>query len=425
MATAVATTQPIPWWKEPTKDQWLAWVAAWLGWTLDSFDFTIFLLVMLPISQEFGVPLTDVAIIFTVTLWMRLVGAVCSGWLADRVGRKTPLMISIAWYSVCNFIAGFSPTFWFLFVFRALLGFGMGAEWPAGAALAMESWPIRSRGLMSGLLQGSWGIGFLLSSAAYGFLYNYVGWRGLFWLGILPALTVVYIRYFVKEPPVWVENRRLQRAEKREVRTPLFKIFKRSMIGNTALACWWMAGGMVTYYSINAMFATHLQKDLGLSPAMIATPIMIANFVIFASSGAWGFAGDRIGRRWAMILPGLLGIPVAFWYMLSGNYWVIVIGYVLQGALLGGGAGSHVPSYMNERFPTEVRATASAFCYHQATIWGGLVPPVITYFAVDHNLGFSIPMLVGCIIGAASWCLALFFGPETKGKEMVPDLVLA
>jgi MFS transporter, SHS family, lactate transporter len=427
MAT-VETVRPIPtvpWWKEPTKDQWLAWIAAWLGWTLDSFDFTIFLLVMLPISQEFGVPLTDVAIIFTVTLWMRLVGAVCSGWLADRVGRKTPLMISIAWYSVCNFIAGFSPTFWFLFVFRALLGFGMGAEWPAGAALAMESWPIRSRGLMSGLLQGSWGIGFLLSSAAYGFLYNLIGWRGLFWLGILPALTVVYIRYFVKEPPVWLENRRLQRTEHREVRTPLFKIFKRGMIANTGLACWWMAGGMVTYYSINAMFATHLQKDLGLSPAMIATPIMIANAVIFVASGAWGFAGDRIGRRWAMILPGLLGIPVAFWYMLSGDYWVIVIGYVLQGALLGGGAGSHVPSYMNERFPTEVRATASAFCYHQATIWGGLVPPVITYFAVNYDMGFSIPMLIGCVIGAASWCLALFLGPETKGKEMVPDLVLA
>jgi MFS transporter, SHS family, lactate transporter len=427
MAT-VETVRPIPtvpWWKEPTKDQWLAWIAAWLGWTLDSFDFTIFLLVMLPISQEFGVPLTDVAIIFTVTLWMRLVGAVCSGWLADRVGRKTPLMISIAWYSVCNFIAGFSPTFWFLFVFRALLGFGMGAEWPAGAALAMESWPIRSRGLMSGLLQGSWGIDFLLSSAAYGFLYNLIGWRGLFWLGILPALTVVYIRYFVKEPPVWLENRRLQRTEHREVRTPLFKIFKRGMIANTGLACWWMAGGMVTYYSINAMFATHLQKDLGLSPAMIATPIMIANAVIFVASGAWGFAGDRIGRRWAMILPGLLGIPVAFWYMLSGDYWVIVIGYVLQGALLGGGAGSHVPSYMNERFPTEVRATASAFCYHQATIWGGLVPPVITYFAVNYDMGFSIPMLIGCVIGAASWCLALFLGPETKGKEMVPDLVLA
>ena len=165
----------ISWWREPTKEQWLAYVAAWLGWTLDAFDFTVFLLIMVPIAKEFQIPLTEVTLIFTVTLWMRLIGATASGWLADRVGRKTPLMISILWYSICNFIAGFSPTFWFLFVFRALLGIGMGAEWPAGAALAMESWPARSRGFMSGMLQGSWGIGFLLSSAAYGLLFNAIG----------------------------------------------------------------------------------------------------------------------------------------------------------------------------------------------------------------------------------------------------------
>ena len=152
--------QSVPWWKEPTKDQWHAYVAAWLGWTLDAFDFTIFLLIMVPIAQEFNVPLTEVTAVFTVTLWLRLVGATASGWLADRMGRKTPLMISILWYSICNFIAGFSPTFAFLFLFRALLGIGMGAEWPAGAALAMESWPARSRGFMSGVLQGSWGLGF-------------------------------------------------------------------------------------------------------------------------------------------------------------------------------------------------------------------------------------------------------------------------
>jgi len=420
----IDTARLVPWWKEPTKDQWLAWVAAWLGWTLDSFDFTIFLLIMVPISQEFGVPLTDVAVVFTITLWMRLLGAVCSGWLGDRVGRRIPLMISILWYSLCNFIAGFSPAFWFLFLFRALLGFGMGAEWPAGAALAMESWPIRSRAFMSGILQGSWGIGYLLSSAAYGLLYGSIGWRGLLWLGILPALTVVYVRYFVKEPPVWVENRRRQRAENREVRLPLFSIFKRGMIGNTALACWWMAGGLVAYYSINGMFPTHLQKDLGLSPALIATPIIIANLVLFLSSGAWGWVGDRLGRRWTMIIPGLLGIPVAFWYMLSDHYWVIVIGYVLL-AGLNGGAGSLIPSYMTERFPTEVRATASAFCYHLGTIFGGIVPPLITYFAVNYDLGFSIPMLVGCVIGSVSWCLALYLGPETRGKEMSADLVLA
>ena len=132
---AVETVKNIPWWKEPTKDQWYAWWAAWLGWTLDAFDFTVFLLIIKPIADEFHVPTTEVAIVFTLTLWMRLVGAVASGWLADRIGRKTPLMISIFWYSICNFIAGFSPTFVFLLIFRTLLGIGMGAEWPAGAAL--------------------------------------------------------------------------------------------------------------------------------------------------------------------------------------------------------------------------------------------------------------------------------------------------
>src|SRR5215468_1196876 len=148
----------VPWWKEPTKDQWVAWIAAWLGWTLDAFDFTIFLLIMVPIAESFNVPLIEVTAIFTITLWLRLVGAVGSGWLADRVGRKLPLMISILWYSLANFIAGFSPTFLFLAIFRALLGIGMGAEWPAGAALSMETWPARPRGLMGGILQGSWGL---------------------------------------------------------------------------------------------------------------------------------------------------------------------------------------------------------------------------------------------------------------------------
>ena len=423
MAT-VETVNSIPWWKEPTKDQWLAWVAAWLGWTLDAFDFTIFLLIMLPIAQEFNVPLTAVTIVFTLTLWMRLLGATAAGWLADRMGRRTPLMISILWYSICNFIAGFSPTFWFLFVFRALLGFGMGAEWPAGAALAMESWPIRSRGFMSGVLQGSWGLGFLLSSAAYGALYTSIGWRGLLWLGILPALTVVYVRYFVKEPPVWVENRRRQRAEKREVRLPLLSIFKRGMIGNTALACWWMAGGLVTYYSINGMFATHLQKDLGLGPALIATPIILANLVVFLSSSAWGFAGDRIGRRWAMIIPGLLGIPVLLVYAQRQLH---------RDCDRFRPAGG--PSRRRRRQPGAIlhdRAVSNRGAGHGERL---LLSPgdylwrycaaADTYFAVDYNLGFSIPMLVGCVIGGASWCLALFLGPETKGKEMVPDLVLA
>ena len=120
--TASATVTPVAWWKEPTKDQWYAYVAAWAGWTLDAFDFTAFLLIIAPIAREFNVPVPEVAAVLTITLWMRLIGATASGWLADRIGRKTPLMISIAWYSVCNFLAGMAPSFLLLFLFRALLG---------------------------------------------------------------------------------------------------------------------------------------------------------------------------------------------------------------------------------------------------------------------------------------------------------------
>ena len=380
---------------------------------------------MVPIAEEFNVPLTDVALVFTLTLWMRLVGAVASGWMADRVGRKLPLMISILGYSLCNFIAGFSPAFWFLLLFRALLGAFMGAEWPAGAALSMETWPQRSRGFMGGVLQGSWGVGFLLSSAIYALLYNSIGWRGMLWMGILPALSVFYVRYLVKEPPIWTENRRLQRVENREMRTPFFSIFKRGMLGNTLTACWWMSGGFVLYYSVQALFPTHLQKDLGLSPAMLATPIMIANVVVLLAAGFWGWVADRFSRRLSMIIPGVLSIPLAFWYLLTDDYTVMVVGYVAMGACGGGGMGGPVPAYLNERFPTEIRATATAFCYHQGAIWGGLVPPLLTYFATSYNLGFTIPMLVGACVGAASWTLGVVFGPETKGIKMVPDLVVA
>jgi MFS transporter, SHS family, lactate transporter len=424
---AVETVRAIPWWREPTKDQWYAYVAAWLGWTLDAFDFTVFLLIMAPIAKEFNVPLTDVAIVFTLTLWMRLIGATAAGWMADRLGRKKPLMISIAWFSVCNFIAGFSPTFWFLLLFRTLLGIGMGAEWPCGAALAMEQWPQRSRGLMSGVLQGSWGLGFLLSSACYWLLFDRFGWRGMLWIGIAPALAIVYIRFFVKEPEVWVQNQRLQKASKREVKAPLAAIFRRGIIGNVLNACWFQCAGFVTYYSINALFATHLQTDLHLSTALIATPIMLANVLVFLASSSWGLVSDRIGRRLAMIIPAAISLIIVPIYLLSEDTLVIVGGFIAIGLFAGGGMYGQIPAFLNERYPTEVRATASAFSYHVGAIAGGMVPPILTYFATSPswNLGFAIPMLIGAMLGLLNFILALALGPETKDVEMVPDLVIA
>ena len=422
---AVEIIKPIPWWREPTKDQWTAWVAAWLGWTLDAFDFTIFPFLMVPIAKEFDVSLTGVAFVFTLTLWMRLLGATAAGWLSDRMGRKTPLMISIGWYSVCNFIAGFSPSFLFLLVFRTLLGIGMGAEWPAGAALAMETWPIRSRGFMGAILQGSWGLGAVLSSAAYGLLYDSIGWRGLLWMGILPAFLIIYVRFFVKEPPVWVENRRIQRAQHREVRLPLFSIFKRQVLVNTLTACWFMASAFVIGYSIGGLFPTYLQKDLGLSAGYVALPTLLQSLVFFLSSALWGFMADRVGRRWAILVPALLTIPVAPFYLMTGNYAMIVVFFALQGAFGGGGMHVQYPHYLAERFPTEVRATASGFCYHQGAIFGGFVPLVLTYLATTWNLGFAIPMMIGTTVGCASLIVAVLLSPETRGKELVADVVLA
>jgi SHS family lactate transporter-like MFS transporter len=333
-------------------------------------------------------------------------------------------MISIAWYSLANFIAGFSPTLWVLLVFRALLGIGMGAEWPVGAALVMENWPQRSRGLMSGILQASGNLGFLLSSIVYGLFFNVIGWRGMLWLGILPALSLIYIRYYVNEPPVWLENRRLQRATNREVRAPLFAIFRRDMIGNTMTACWFMASAFITYYSINSLFASHMQTDLNLSPALIATPIALANLLAFLASSSWGWMSDRFGRRWAMIVPALFVIPLAPLYLFSGSFPIIVVAFVLQGAAGSGGMFGQIPAYLNERFPTEVRATGTAFCYHQGAIWGGFCAPVLAYFATSWHLGLAIPMMVGTTVGAASFIFALLVSPETKGTDMVADLVV-
>jgi MFS transporter, SHS family, lactate transporter len=420
-ASSISASPSVPWWKEPTKDQWYAYIAAWLGWTLDAFDFTIFLLIMLPISLEFGVPLTAVTAVFTITLWLRLVGATAAGWMADRLGRRAPLMISILWYSICNFIAGFSPNFAFLFFFRAVLGIGMGAEWPAGAALAMESWPARSRGFMSGILQGSWGLGFALSAAAYGLLYDYIGWRGLLWIGILPALAVVWIRFYVKEPEVWSENKRLQSEKKAEVKLPLFAIFKRGFLFNTITACIWMAAAFCVYYSIWALFSTYLQKELKWTPLMVATPLFWANIVVFAGSGLWGGVADKWGRRPAIIVPTVIAIFITPLYLWTEDPMLIILGFIIQG-IFGGSIYGQNPSYLSERFPTEVRATAAGFVYHQGAIWGGLVAPVLTYFAVQMNMGFAMPMLISTSGFLLIVIIAVLLGPETRGKHLTADL---
>ena len=186
----------------------------------------------------------------------------------------------------------------------------------------------------------------------------------------------------------------------------MLKIFKPGMLGNTVTTCWFQAAGFVTYYSINALFATHLQKDLGLSPASIATPLILANLFVFLASCGWGWVSDRLGRRPAMIIPALCAIPLVPIYLFAGNFTWVVIAFMLQGLFAGGGMYGQVPSYLTERFPTEIRGTATGFCYHVGAIPGAMVPPILTFFAVNWDLGFAIPMLIGTLFGLANFILS-------------------
>ena len=391
MAT-VERARSVPWWKEPTKDQWYAWWAAWLGWTLDAFDFTVFLLIMEPIAEEFDVPLTEVASVFTMTLWMRLVGAVGLG-LARRPDRPQdaaddldPLVFDLQLHR--RLLADLL----FLLVFRTLLGIGMGAEWPAGAALAMETWPMRSRGFMSGVLQGSWGIGFLLSSVhlravlrLYRLARHAVDRRAAGAVDRLRPLLRQGAGGLGREPAASSASRTARSARRWSA------IFKRGMLGNT------LPGVLVDGEQFRPLLL-----DLGaVRDASAEGPeaerdgyggaVHVANIV--------GFLGDVVlgldGRHHRPPLgddhpggdrgPDRADLPVHRRLVLDHRS-----ASALQGAF-GGALYSQLPSYLSERFPTEVRATASAFCYHQGAIFGGLVAPVLAYFAVEFQCRLRDP----------------------------------
>ena len=155
-----------------------------------------------------------------------------------------------------------------------------------------------------------------------------------------------------------------------------------------------------------------------------AVPFMIANILSFLGMSWWGWTADKIGRRWAMIIPATIAVPIAPIYLFTSDPFWITIGFGLQGAF-GGALYSQLPSYLSERFATEVRATASAFCYHQGAILGGLVAPVLAYFAVNYDLGYAIPMLVGTVAAAVSVVISLLLSPETKGKVLMAELSVA
>jgi MFS transporter, SHS family, lactate transporter len=409
----------MPWWKEPTRAQWCAFVAAWSGWVLDAFDFTIFFLVMKEIGQEFGV--SDVATTgsITLTLLARLAGGFAAGALADRFGRRLPLMLSIVGFSVCDGLVALAPTFAFVLIVRTAFGFFMGAEWTAGTTLAMENWPARSRGIASGILQGSWAFGYLLAAPVYSWVVPIWGWRGLFVVAALPAILVLPIRIFVRESAEWQRT-----ARKRAPRVSLAQLL--AIPGWASTVAWStliMACGFGVYYGLVALYPTLLKNELGAADS-VASLTALFNVGMLVGAVATGWLAGRRGPIVAIALPALLMIPFMPLYV-GAVPELIGVGAFLGGAI-GVGFCGVTPLLLTGLFAPEVRARSVGIVYHLGAIPAAFVATSIALLsqATGMSLAVSIALTAGGLelLLATALVVARFrLGAATPTSDMVLD----
>ncbi len=391
----------IPWWREPTRPQWAAFLAAWSGWVLDAFDFTIFLLVMPLIAKDFGVGLTAAAGSITLTLLVRLLGGFAAGWAADRWGRKAPLMIAMVWFAVCDAAIVFAPSFTWVLILRTLFGFGMGAEWTAGATLAMESWPEKSRGIASGLLQGSWAIGYLLAALASALIVPAFGWRALFLLAAVPALLVLPIRMYVQESPAWHAERA---AAKREAR-PHGDLLAPGVLGKLVWGVVVMGLGFGVYYAMSGLYPAMLATQRGLGAGAIGVVLIVFNVGMLGGAVVTGAIAQRRGVLVAVVLPALAMVPLLPLYV-GAAPGLLHVGAFLGGAL-GVGFCGVVPALLTGMFEPGVRARAVGVIYHGGALLAAFVPPGVT--ALAARTGWGLAASIAVVAGILEVALAIAF----------------
>ena len=388
----------LPWWREPTRGQWFTFAAAWVGWVLDAFDFTIFLLVMPAMAREFHVSVTATAGSITLTLLLRLVGGVAAGAAADRWGRKLPLMISLFWFACCDGAVAFAPSFAWVLALRTVFGFGMGAEWTSGATLAMENWPARSRGIASGVLQGSWAVGYLLAALASAWVLPHWGWRGLFLVAAAPALLVLPIRAWVPESAEWAARRRggaghdasAQFSVAATAAVPL-----RRHAGTIAWASAVMACGFGAYYALTGLYPT-LLDGLGRGAGQIAHYVTLFNVGMMVGAVITGVLAARHGVARAVAVPALMSLPVLPLYVGAAPA-LLGAGAFLGGALAVGFSGV-TPLFLTGLFPAEVRARAVGVVYHLGALFAAFVPTGVAAVAQHTRVPLGRAILVTALV---------------------------
>src|SRR5215470_3310637 len=418
-APVPATDPGSPWYAQVTKDQWRAFMAVFLGWIVDAFDFNILAFILIDIEKSFTVDRALAGALGTVTLIMRLVGGTAAGAAADKWGRKFPLMLSVLWFSLFAFLSGFSTSYAMLFGLRALFGIGMGGELAAGMPLVFEHWPTRFRGLVSGLMLGGWYWGYLLSSITFQFVYSAfsgtpdLGWRVMFWIAIIPALLTFWIRSRVPESPVWLERQRLL---KQPPKVSVGRIFQPDLIFTTLHTTAIIGAFMCVYYSVNFWYPTFL-REAG-RPTL---PYLAAfNFGAIVGVAAWGRLSEtRLGRRGAVTITITIGMASLPLYLHATTPLTLGLGALLMGAF-GMGIWGMAPAYSNERFPTAVRGVGPGFCYHAGAAIGALMPWVLGRMQ-DHGLHLTSAMSLAMLVSGILSATLIWFGPETRGRAFSAD----
>ena len=385
-------------------------LASYLGWMLDAFDFFLVVFVFRRIAGDFGTDVKNVTYALFLTLAMRPVGAFLFGRLADRYGRRPALMASVLAYSVMELASAFAPSLKVFLVLRALYGIAMGGEWGVGASLAFESIPVRSRGIVSGLLQAGYPSGYLLAAVVYGCFIDRIGWRGMFMVGAAPALLLLYIRSKVPESEVW------RAGQTANLQQSLWTGLK----GHWPLAAYailLMTAFNFFSHGTQDLFPHFLEVQRGFSSGTVSYIAVVYNLGAICGGLTIGALSSRIGRRRAIALAaGAALIVLPFWGLATAAVSIAIAAFAMQ--FMVQGAWGVVPVHLNELSPPALRATFPGFVYQLGNFFASGNAPLQTMIAESHGSvsqpDFAFALMLVCSVVAATLLVLALVGPERR-----------
>lgn len=402
-------------------------VAAALGWMLDAFDAMLYALVLAHVMRDLGMSKATSGFLYTLTLLASGIGGVLFGFIADRIGRKRALMLSILTYSICSFASGLSTSVLMLAVFRFILGLGMGGEWNTGATLVAETWPTELRAKAISIVQSSWAIGYALAALVAGIVLNYANWRTVFFVGILPAIVTFWIQKGVPESEMWQEHHRLASesktiaaAQEKYEHDSFARIFKSPYLKPTLALLLLNFFGMFAWWGLFTWIPPYLslpveQGGRGFGVMGTTTLLIVLNLVgMFPGYAGFGWVADRLGRRPSFILYTFAAALLVPLYALARSPGALLVLGTLV-AFFGTGFFSGSGIIGSEIFPTRVRARALGFTYNGARTMSSVAPFVIGRIGQSKGLSWAFYLCAASFLLASLMATQL---PETKGKEL-------